>query len=93
LCTCQAFVGETRVDKFALGAARGKPQARMTAWIKGWLGQRKPTVAPPPVTRSGISRERGNMSVSGPGQNACANRSARSGQSPTQRFAISRPDT
>ena len=41
---------------------------------------------------SGISFARGSTSVSGPGQNAFANLSALSGQSLTQRFAISRLD-
>ena len=31
LRTCSAFVGEIRLDKFALGAASGKPHSRITA--------------------------------------------------------------
>jgi hypothetical protein len=86
--TCSAVVGETWFDGFALGAARGNPQARMTARMKGWLGQRMPTVSPPAVTTSGISCERGNTSVNGPGQNAAPSFSAWLDHLATQRRAM-----
>src|ERR1035441_7396156 len=87
--TCSAFVGEIRLDRFALGAARGKPHSQITAWMNGWLGQRTPTVGPPAVMMLGIPPARGNTSVKGPGQNALATLLARTGQLATQRFAIS----
>ena len=87
--TCSAFVGEIWLDRFALGAASGKPHSRITACMNGWLGQRMPTVAPPAVTLSGISSARGNTKVSGPGQNALENFPASSGHALTQAFAIS----
>src|ERR1019366_7501019 len=86
--TCSAFVGETRLDRFALGAARGKPHSLITAWMNGWLGQRTPTVGPPAVMMPGISAARGSTSVKGPGQNALSRLPARAGQLATQRFAI-----
>src|ERR1039458_4891770 len=70
--TCSAFVGETRLDRFALGAARGKPHSWITAWMNGLLGQRTPTVGPPAVMTPGISVALGSTSVKGPGQNALA---------------------
>src|SRR5439155_1490826 len=74
--TWAALVGETALDRFALGAASGKPHFRMTAWMNGWAGQRTPTVGPSAVTTPGISAERGSTSVSGPGQNDRASWSA-----------------
>ena len=57
--------------------------------MKGWLGQRTPTVAPPAVTLSGIFSERGSTSVNGPGQKAAVSLSASNGHSAAQRFARS----
>src|SRR4051812_39279258 len=56
--------------------------------MKGWLGQRTPTVSPPAVTIFGISLARGNTSVNGPGQKARASWSAKGGQALVQRLAI-----
>src|SRR6267142_2741730 len=88
--TCEALVGESWLERLALGAARGKPHSLMTAWMKGWLGQRTPTVGPPAVTRSGISFDRGRTRVNGPGQNVRASFFAMGGQCETQRCVISR---
>ena len=41
--------GGEAIGKIALGAANGKPQARISACMKGWPGQRTPTrVSRPP---------------------------------------------
>src|SRR5260370_23119158 len=86
--TCPAVVGERPLNGLALGAASGNPQARITAWMNGWAGQRTPTVPPLAVTMSGISPDLGRTRVSGPGQKAAASLSAASGQRGTARRAL-----
>src|SRR2546422_7298507 len=90
LHTCSAVVGESGFEELALDAAKGKSHSRITAWIKGWLGQRTPTVGPPAVTMSGMAFARGRTNVNGPGQNARPNFSATAGHSVTHRLASSR---
>src|SRR6185295_13627675 len=66
--TWAAIVGETWFARFALGAARGNPQRRITSCMKGCDGQRIPTVGPPAVTIEGSLSDFGSTKVSGPGQ-------------------------
>src|ERR1043166_8998113 len=91
--TCSAFVGDTSLDRLALGAASGNPQARINCWAKGWDGQRIATVGPPAVTIVGMASLRSRTNVSGPGQNALAAQVAVSGHAATERCAIARSAT
>ena len=91
--TCCARVGETRFERLALGAARGKPHRVSTSRIKGCAGQRTATVSPPAVTTSGTESVLGSTIDSGPGQKASAKRSAALGQAETQSRAIATEST
>ena len=77
--TCSASVGDSSVERLALGAAIGAPTARSSASATGWAGTRTATVGPPAVVASGTAAFRGTTSVSGPGQKRRASRSATSG--------------
>ena len=66
---CWAVVGLGRPEVLPEGAAMGTPARRMTSRVRGWLGQRTPTVSKPPVVRKGTISRRGRIMVSGPGQN------------------------
>ena len=60
-----------RPNRFALGAASGRPNSRMISAKTGCALMRTATVSSPAVTRSGMISFRGKTNVSGPGQN-CA---------------------
>lgn len=77
--TWAASVGETAVNRFALGAASGTPAASSRASATGWEGTRNPTVGNPAVTMPGMEGCLGTTIVRGPGQNARASFSAFSG--------------
>lgn len=70
--TCAAVVGEGLPDRFADGAANGKPHSSMRARATGWDGMRTAIVAWPAVTASGTIGLRGRSNVKGPGQKASA---------------------
>ena len=76
--TCCAVVGETWPERLAEGATIGRPNAASISRATGWLGTRTAMVSRPAVASSatGQSARFGNTSVSGPGQNAAASRSA-----------------
>ena len=78
--TCSARVGESRFERLALGAASGWPTRSIRPRATGGSGTLSATVSRPPVTTSGIRLDRSRTSVSGPGQNVPARRSAASGQ-------------
>ncbi len=69
--TCSAIVGDTRFERFALGAAIGRPSASINLYARKQSGIRTPTVSPPAVTISGIRSVRGSTIVSGPHQKRC----------------------
>ena len=79
--TCSAVVGESRVNRLALGAAMGTPAARISASASGCEGMRRPTVGSPAVAISGTAPDFGTTSVSGPGQCRRASAPAASGHS------------
>src|SRR5262249_38625917 len=85
-----AVVGEISPERFALGAAIGKPVARINCLATGWLGIRKATVAPEADTIFGNAIFRLSPKVSGPGQNRCANSSAWVVQLPATSYKDSR---
>ena len=78
-CTCSAMVGESSVNRFALGAAIGICAASINARASGCAGIRRPTLGSPAVTTSGTREFFGTMIVRGPGQKRFARRSAFSG--------------
>ena len=73
--TCSAEVGESRLERLALGAAKGPWKRWMTACIKGWEGHLRATEFKPAVTSSGMIGFLGTTKVKGPGQK-CFARSA-----------------
>ena len=76
--TCAAVVGLGLPLRFALGAAMGRPSARISILAAGCDGMRTATVESPALTASGISSDFGKTIVSGPGQNASISFCARS---------------
>src|SRR6185312_16409172 len=74
-------VGESSVNRLALGAAIGTVAASRIARATGCDGTRTATVSSPAVTMSGTNDRFGTTSVSGPGQKASARRSAARGHS------------
>ncbi len=59
--TCSAVVGDSCVNRFALGAASGNPVARSSASATGWAGiAQTDGWASPAVTMSGTDRLFGN---------------------------------
>src|SRR5207248_2807602 len=101
------FVGESAMNKFALGAARGRAAASMRRVQMSFAGMRTATVLRPPVVIAGTAiGERGegrgegfwildfgSTRVRGPGQNLAASFSASSGHSLTKRFACATLET
>ena len=73
--TCSAEVGESRLERLALGVAKGPWKRWMTACIKGWEGHSRATEFKPAVTSSGMIGFLGTTKVKGPGQK-CFARSA-----------------
>ena len=61
------------------------PNAVSSCCAMGWEGIRMPTLFCPPVTMSLTFSPFGKISVSGPGQNIAASRSACGGIAETQR--------
>ena len=86
--TCSAPVGDSRPERFALGAEIGRPNASSSACATGCAGARTATLARPPTDSAQMSCRRGRMIASGPGQNASASRCARTSQPTTCFFAI-----
>ena len=86
--TCSAEVGESCVNRFALGAASGIPAARNRSSAKGCEGTRNPAPGRPAVTISGISAFFGTIKVNGPGQKRRASASASAGQTSASSRAI-----
>ena len=66
--TCIAVVGLTCLNRFALGAARGRPDFLIISWAMGCDGKRTATDGNPLVHRSGMQSFLGSTSVMGPGQ-------------------------
>ena len=77
--TWDARVGLGRENRFALGAATGRPARAISARAMGCEGTLIATVARPAVTSSGTRDDRRSTIVSGPGQKrtARARRTAR----------------
>ncbi|MCE2880968.1 MAG: hypothetical protein LW636_01220 [Planctomycetaceae bacterium] len=86
-------MGDTRPERFALGAEIGPPNASMSARATGCAGARTATVVRPPTLAAQISARRGRMMASGPGQNASASFCARTSQPITDFFAIAASST
>ena len=74
--TSWAQVGLGRPEAFALGAATGTPERRISACATGCPGQRTATVSRPAVTVRGTASAAGSTQVSGPGQKASMARRA-----------------
>ena len=76
--TCAALVGETWPERLADGATTGPPNAASSARATGCAGTRTATLSSPASARSATRNPAafGSTSVSGPGQNAAASRSA-----------------
>jgi hypothetical protein len=87
--TCSAVVGLTRPERLALGAAIGRPTARMSARGKGCAGTRSARLSSPALASSdtGQSGARGSTSVSGSGQKRSASIDARSSKTTSRRAA------
>ena len=66
--TWPAVVGESCMERLALGAASGRPSVAISRRVSRCSGQRRATVGPSAVTLAGIRRARGTMTVTGPGQ-------------------------
>ena len=88
--TASAVVGLGLPDVLALGAARGKPAARIRASAASFSGMRTPTVLRPPVMRSGTAARRRSTKVRGPGANAARRCSAISGTSSATSSSMAR---
>ena len=69
---CWAQVGLGRPEVLPEGAAMGTSACRITSRVKGWSGQRTPTVSSPPVVTLGTLARRWRIMVRGPGQNRSA---------------------
>jgi hypothetical protein len=91
--TCSAVVGESCVKRFALGAAIGTPDSRISANATGCAGMRIPTVGNPAVTSSGTVDRFGSTRVNGPGQCFAVNSAASDGHSDTSSRAIASEST
>ena len=76
--TCRAAVGLTRPERLADGAATGRPNSRSNARAVSCAGTRTATVSSPALASrlTAQPRSRGSTRLSGPGQNAAANRRA-----------------
>ena len=81
--TWDALVGLGLPDALALGAAMGRPAARISAMATGCEGKRTATVSSPPVTESGTISVFGKIMVNGPGQKASISFCAAAGISRT----------
>jgi hypothetical protein len=86
--TWPAVVGETAVERLALGAASGRPSFSISRRASGCSGQRIATVVPPAVTVAGTRGLRGTITVTGPGQSCSVIRAAASGQAAASPRAI-----
>ena len=78
--TWPAVVGESCIERLALGAASGRPSVAISRRVSLCSGQRTATVGPPAVTLSGIRGPRGTITVTGPGQRQVVICSAIGGQ-------------
>ena len=87
--TWAAVVGLGEPERLADGAARDRPDSRMTARATGWDGIRTATVGRPALTSSGMRGPFGKIMVSGPGQYARASFTAVSGISAASRGSVS----
>ena len=72
--TCAPVVGESSIERFALGAAIGIATAASSARATGCAGTRTATDGRFAVTASGIIGRFGSTSVNGPGQKASSQR-------------------
>ena len=70
--TCCAVVGDGLPERFADGAAIGKPQAEISALATLCDGILMPTVSSPPLVTIGIFSDFGIIMVRGPAQNFSA---------------------
>ena len=77
--TCSAVVVLGRPERLALGAARGRPAASISARATGCTGKRTATVFSPAVTSAGMAGAFSRIMVRGPGQKAERSFFARSG--------------
>ena len=73
-------------ERFADGAAKGRPHSLMISRAAGWAGIRTATVSMPPVVAAGTFSLLGKIMVKGPGQKASASSSASLGQWATKGY-------